>query len=84
MYPARISGIPCFVDVTSYHKGRPMRITGSGFGDADPPEPAEVEYEVYDRKGYRAHWLEAKITERENAGIENMLIEIMETREELL
>tara|TARA_B100000929_G_scaffold275348_1_gene249193 strand:- start:857 stop:1030 length:174 start_codon:yes stop_codon:yes gene_type:complete len=42
-----------------------MRTTGSGFGDADPPEDEEFEFEVYDRGGYRAPWLERKVTEED-------------------
>jgi len=59
----RISGIPCEVDVY-YEPGLPMRITGTGFGDADPPEPEYFEITaVYDRKGYPAPWLHAKLTD---------------------
>jgi hypothetical protein len=39
-----------------------MRITGTGFGDADPPEPEEFEFRLLDRKGYPANWLESKLT----------------------
>ena len=28
-----------------------MRITGSGFGDADPPEPDEIEFYLKDADG---------------------------------
>ena len=58
----RISGIPCEVDV--YHEPeQPMRITGTGFGDCDPPEHEYFEVAaVYDRKGYPAPWLQAKLT----------------------
>ena len=34
-------------EVHSYTPGRGMAVTGSGFGDADPPEPEEVEYTLY-------------------------------------
>lgn len=61
----RISGMPCTVRVTHYSPGVPMRTTGSGFGDADPPEDEEFEFEVYDRGGYRAPWLERKVTEED-------------------
>lgn len=59
----KVCGIPCTVKVTTYHKAVPMRIWGSGMGDCDPPEPEEFEFQLFDRKGYRAAWLEAKLTD---------------------
>jgi hypothetical protein len=60
-----VCGIPALAKVTSYTPYRPMRVTGCGFGDAEPPEPEEVEFELYDRKGYRAKWLEKKLEDRQ-------------------
>jgi len=41
-----------------------MRITGWGFGDAEPPEPEEFEFELYiDNK--RAPWLEDRVSDFE-------------------
>lgn len=57
----RVSGIPCGAVITNYIAGVPMLITGSGFGDAEPPEPEEVEFFLIDRKGYPAKWLEKKV-----------------------
>jgi hypothetical protein len=39
-----------------------MRITGTGFGDADPPEPEEFNFRLLDRTDYPARWLEKKLT----------------------
>ncbi|WP_289101034.1 hypothetical protein [uncultured Marinobacter sp.] len=61
-FESRVAGIPCQIEVTYYSEDRPMRVTGSGFGDADPPEPEEFEFTVLDRKGYPAPWLERKLT----------------------
>jgi hypothetical protein len=47
----------------------PMRVTGSGFGDAIAPEPEEVEFKVLDRKGYLAPWLEKMLTTQDIARI---------------
>jgi hypothetical protein len=47
----------------------PMRVTGSGFGDAIAPEKEEVEFKVLDRKGYLAPWLEKKLTTQDIARI---------------
>lgn len=62
-FDTHIAGIPCQCQVIRHTDYRPMRITGTGFGDADPPEQEEFEYEILDRTGHRARWLEAKITE---------------------
>ena len=46
---ARIAGIPCLIDATNIKKH-----TDSGI---------EIEFEVYDRKGYKADWLSKKMTQ---------------------
>ena len=65
-----VKGIPCTCKVLHYYPGMPMTIHGSGFGDAHPPEEVEFVYEIYDKKGYKAPWLEAKI----DTGIERRLL----------
>lgn len=62
IFPISINGIPCQCEVLSYQKAVPMRICGSGMGDCDPPEPEEFEFQLLDRKGYPAPWLEKKLT----------------------
>lgn len=62
-FKTRVAGIPCLCEVTHYAEEVPMRITGSGFGDADPPEYEEFEYQIRDRRGRLAPWLERKLTE---------------------
>ena len=63
IFPISINGIPCQCEVLTYRKAVPMRIWGSGMGDCDPPEPEEFEFQLLDRKGYPAKWLEAKLTD---------------------
>ncbi len=58
-FDTQIEGIPCICKVTYYSPAKPM--TGSGYGDCDPPEEEEFDFEILDRKGYRAHWLERKV-----------------------
>lgn len=65
-FATRISGIPCQIKVTTYIPERPMRITGPGFEDTEPPEPGEFEYEVLDRKGYKAPWLKRKLKDSDD------------------
>lgn len=71
----RIAGIPCEVELTYYVAPRPMEITGTGFGDAIPPELEEIEFKVLDRKGYPAPWLEAKLADADVERIESELSE---------
>ena len=60
MIEARIQGIPCLVEVLQYevHKG---------FFDADSDIDYRgftvCEFQILDRKGYKASWLERKMTE---------------------
>lgn len=61
LFDTKVYGIPCQCLVHHYSPERTMRITGSGYGDADPPEPEEFEFQLYDRKGYPAAWLESKL-----------------------
>jgi len=35
------------VQVLTYSAGRPMVVTGCGFGDAEPSEPPEIDFMVY-------------------------------------
>ena len=60
-FNTKIGGIPCQCEVTFYSPPSPMRITGTGFGDAEPPEYEEFEFTVLDRKGYKAPWLARKL-----------------------
>lgn len=69
VFESVIQGIPCQIKVLHFHPAQPMRVYGPEFYDADPPEDAELEYEVLDRKGYKANWLEAKITNEDEINI---------------
>jgi hypothetical protein len=67
-----VAGIPCLIGVTDYEAYTPAYISG-------PPEncyPAEGgygDYEILDRKGYRALWLERKITSRVESEIQESI-----------
>jgi len=56
MMHTHIAGIPCQVAITHYEPYDP----GSWH---EPPSGGELEFEVYDRRGYPAAWLERKVTE---------------------
>lgn len=57
-FDTRVNGIPCKCEVLDYQPYIPMRITGPGFGDADPPEDEYFEFQLLDRRGRPAPWLE--------------------------
>lgn len=59
----QIHGIPCQIKVTDYYPG----FRGSWW---EPPEPEEITFQVLDRKGYPAPWLEAKLDEDDILRIE--------------
>lgn len=58
IFDSRVCGIPCQIEVT-YYVNEPARL----FGRPEDCYPAEfdVEYNILDRKGYRAEWLERKV-----------------------
>ena len=55
------------LEVTYYAAPKPMRITGSGFGDCDPPEPVEFEYKVLHPDG--TPWPELDVSEEDDERI---------------
>ena len=66
IFDTKIAGIPCQCKVLAFAPYKHMQITGSGFGDAEPPEYPEFDFELLDRKGYPAPWLEAKLTSNDS------------------
>jgi hypothetical protein len=78
-----VLGIPCGVVVDSYSAPRPAYIgkfPGAGFGDAEPPEPEEIEWHLIDRKGYRADWLAERMTDADCRDVESELLQLRAER----
>ena len=50
-FPTQVKGQPCFCRVLSYEPAEPMLVTGSGYGDAEPPEEAEFCFLLVDDDG---------------------------------
>ena len=76
-FESRVAGIPCLIEVThyapaveAYRQGHP--------DDWMPGEPAELEFQVYDRQGRIASWLQRKLTERECQRIEQQACSLLE------
>jgi hypothetical protein len=66
-FETRISGIPCIIQVTGYSE-TPSDFT-SRESDWDYYGEIEIEFNVLDRKGYPAKWLEKKLTHSDNERI---------------
>lgn len=71
---SQIQGIPCLIDVTRCHvvKGS---FNYNAPSDLDYYGYHEIEFEVLDRKGYKASWLERKMTEDDIEKIEAQILE---------
>lgn len=63
-----VAGIPAIARVRSYHRD------GNGW---DEPRTVEIDYILLDRKGYRARWLDRKVTERVDDQICEQIMGVM-------
>jgi hypothetical protein len=75
IFKSSINGIPCQILVTSYIDEKPII---SGLWENSEPGHFEFEFEVYDRKGYPAAWLEAKLTDDINDQIADEFIKLLD------
>lgn len=75
MISTRIAGIPCQIEVTHYIPHQPGRTYGPP-EHCYPDEPAEISFDVYDKRGYPATWLERKMTERDVERIERLITRV--------
>lgn len=70
----RVAGIPCLIGVISFN-----RVEGSysyhAASDMDYYGYTESEWEVCDRRGRKAQWLERKLTNKATAEIETVITE---------
>lgn len=78
-FESRIAGIPCTIRVLEYTAPQPMLVTGSGFGDAEPPVREDWDFDILDRRGRRADWLAEKLTPADE---QRLLDEFRALREE--
>lgn len=67
----RIQGVPAIVEVTSVVRATPAGARGY----LDPPEPAEVEFTVLDRRGRPAPWLAKKMSQADVERIADAALE---------
>lgn len=62
IFDTTVAGIPCQCEVVHAYEFIPMRSYGPGMEDATEAEGFEFEFNILDRKGYKAKWLEKKVT----------------------
>ena len=78
---SRVAGIPCIIGVTHFES-----VKGSfdyhADSDWDYHGYTECEFEMLDRKGYKAKWLESKITQDDESEIESIIIKHFEKEAE--
>lgn len=72
----RIQGIPCIVEMTSCFVQKPLGPQCDS--DLDCYGYSEVEFDVLDRNGRPAPWLERKMSDSERSEIENLLLKEVE------
>lgn len=72
-----VAGIPCFIGVTDYEPYQAAYISGPP-ENCYPSEGGHGDYILLDRKGYRAKWLERKITSRIEDQIQEEIFTHME------
>lgn len=69
---SRVAGIPCKIQVLSYHHQEPMgRSAGS---DWDCYGYTSIEFDVLDARGRPAPWLERKLNSDDRNAIEQEII----------
>lgn len=76
-FPTTISGIPCQCHVLFFEPDEGAKLTGH----PDTWEPAsggEFDFEILDRKGYRAEWLEAKLSRDDEVRLEREFLALAE------
>lgn len=67
--PYRLNGIPCLIGVIEY-QAELHGIIGNDPSMSHAPEDLYVSFDILDRKGYRAKWLERKMTPAIESDIE--------------
>lgn len=69
----RIAGIPCKVRVTHCFVQKPLGTRCDS--DLDCYGYTDIEFDVLDRKGYLAPWLEKKMSDDDRVRIEELILQ---------
>jgi hypothetical protein len=76
-FDTTICGIPCIIRVTNWEGYVPARVSGPP-EDCYPAEGGYGDWEILDRNGRPAAWLESKMDLQERAHIEQTIFNHME------
>jgi len=74
---SKVAGIPCVIGVTHYRSVKGS-YSYNAASDMDYLGYTDIDWEVCDRRGRPAPWLERKLTEEDNERIEGEIIEHQE------
>lgn len=74
-FKSKVAGIPCIIEIIYYSPGTNFLIHSQSLEPNDDPE---FEFDVLDRKGYRAAWLERKLTDDDKDRIWSEYLEMTE------
>ena len=69
IFPTHVNGIPCQCSVLAFDPGTPARTSGPP-ELCDPGDPGEFEFEILDRRGRRAAWLDRYLNDATVAMLE--------------
>ena len=72
-FDSTVAGIPCRIEIGHCEPYTPARISGPP-EDCYPAEGGEIEFQVFDSRGRPAPWLAKKITAKDEARIEQEII----------
>lgn len=78
---ARVCGIPCQVEILSARYHRPQSLNPYNC-DSDKDYYGywgEIDYQLYDRRGYRAKWLENKMSSKDHDELIEFITENLDT-----
>lgn len=76
-FETRVAGIPCMIRVTDYEPYRPAYTSGLP-ENCYPAEGGVAEWQVCDRRGRPAGWLETKLTDADISRIDDEIFRMME------
>ena len=68
-FATKVAGIPCQCQVNYYREGYPAVFRE--FGESLPEEPSEFNFDLLDRRGRHAPWLERKLTQADFVRLES-------------
>lgn len=72
-----VCGIPCIIGVINYEPYVPAYTSGLP-ENCYPAEGGCGDYDILDRRGYRAAWLERKVDAQEEENIQQAIFDYME------